>query len=105
MKPERFKGEVLEGHKGFAIEVPFNPETKWKIAAGPLWRGRRGHRVRARINRATFETFIVPRARRFFLLIDDGATSAARLTPGDIVAVEVSASTTSMHVPSCRQGK
>lgn len=30
MKPERFKGEVLEGHKGFAIEVPFNPETKWK---------------------------------------------------------------------------
>ena len=89
MKPERFKGEVLEGHKGAAVEVPFNPESKWKIPPRPLWRGRRGHRVHAKLDGASFDGFIVPRARRFFLLLDERVRSAAGLSAGDLVTIEL----------------
>jgi DNA-binding response OmpR family regulator len=45
VKKERFRSEILLGHKGAAVEVPFDPSMRWGIPAGPLWSGRRGHRV------------------------------------------------------------
>ena len=63
----RFKGTVLAGHKGLAVEVPFEPATP----ARPLAPGRRGHPARGTVNGAKFESAVVPRSRRYWLLLDD----------------------------------
>jgi hypothetical protein len=36
MKLEKFKGELIGGHKDAAIEVPFDPAKLWAIAATRL---------------------------------------------------------------------
>jgi hypothetical protein len=48
---EKFEGQLLLGHKGAAVEVPFDPEEKWTVSARVLWPVRRGHTVRAELNR------------------------------------------------------
>lgn len=63
----RFKGTVLAGHKGLAVEVPFEPNTP----ARPLWPGRKGHPARGTVNGMKFESAVVPRVRRYWLLLDD----------------------------------
>jgi hypothetical protein len=65
VKPATFSGELLEGHKGPAVEVPFDPAARSRTSAVPLWRGRRGHPVRGLLNGRAFESVIVPRSRRF----------------------------------------
>jgi len=87
MKQKRFKAEVLSGHKEDALEVPFDPAQEWGIPAKPLWRGRRGHAVSATVNGFSFAGSIVPRQKRFFLLIDAEARTAARVSAGLIVQV------------------
>ena len=87
MKKQKFKAELLSGHKEDAIEVPFDPATEWGIPAKPLWRGRRGHLVNATINGFSFESSIVPRQKKFYLLIDAKAAKAAGVSNG--VKVEV----------------
>jgi Domain of unknown function (DUF1905) len=89
MKKKRFKAEVLSGHKGSAVEVPFNPSEEWQIDPKPLWRGRRGHSVKVVINRVSFESAIVPRQKKFYLLIDAEAAESARISPGGLVEVAV----------------
>jgi Domain of unknown function (DUF1905) len=88
-KQKKFIGEILSGHKDNAVEVPFDPATEWGIAPGPLWRGRRGHEVRARINRLAFESAIVPRQRKFYLLIDTESANSAGVTEGMKVRITV----------------
>ena len=68
MKRARFKGELLPGHKGGAVEVPFDPAKRWAIAPKQLWRGRHGHSVHADLNGARFDTFIVPRSKKMWPL-------------------------------------
>ena len=89
MKRRTFKAEVLSGHKEDAVEVPFDPATEWDIPAQPLWRGRRGHRVNATVNGSTFESAIVPRQKKFYLLIDSEAAKSARVAAGALVKVLV----------------
>jgi hypothetical protein len=89
MQPKRFKAEVLTGHKGEAVEVPFDPVKEWGILPKPLWRGRRGHSVSAIINDYSFETAIVPRQKKFYLLIDAEAGKTAGILAGTVVRVEV----------------
>ena len=84
-----FSGVVLDGHKGAAVEVPFDPADRWGVAAGPLWPGRRGHRVRGSVNGAAFESAIVPRSRAFWLLLDDAVLGAAGAAVGDTIRVAV----------------
>jgi len=84
---ERFEGTVLAGHKGAACEVPFDPADRWGIPAGSLWKGRRGHRVRVRIQGVSFESAVVPRAGRFWLLVPEEILESAALAIGDPVAV------------------
>ena len=84
-----FKGSLLSGHKEHAVEVPFDPSTQWKIKPQRLWRGTRGHQVVAKIRRISFESAIVPRQKRFYLLIDDETSGALKLSEGDIVRVEL----------------
>jgi hypothetical protein len=89
MTKERFKGELLSGHKGGAVEVPFDPAKQWAIPPRRLWKGRHGHSVQAKLNGARFETFIVPRSKRFFMLVNDELLKAAGVSVGDTVSVTV----------------
>jgi hypothetical protein len=82
-------GELLSGHKQNALEVPFDPAKEWNIQAQPLWRGRRGFRVKARIKGFAFESSIVPRQRRFFLLIDPVVAELAELVVGSRIRATV----------------
>jgi hypothetical protein len=86
-KQTRFKSELLSGHKESALEVPFDPSTEWKVPAQPLWRGRRGHSVIVRINGVSFESAIVPRQKKFYLLVDRESQEAAGISEGDLVTV------------------
>jgi hypothetical protein len=89
MKTERFKADVLTGHKGAAVEVPFNPAERWDVPAARVMPGRRGHPVRAALNQVPFESFIVPRAKRSFLLITPEVLYRAQAKVGDTVSVVV----------------
>jgi hypothetical protein len=61
----------------------------WRVAAKPLWRGRRGHQVNATVNGFSFESSIVPRQKAFYLLIDAEAAKAAGVSDGAKVEVVV----------------
>jgi hypothetical protein len=90
MKMIRFKAELLPGHKDDAVEVPFNPTEEWGLPPQPIWRGRKGHRVSGTLNRRRFEEgFIVPRSKKFFLLIDKDMQREAGITVGDSVSIAV----------------
>ena len=89
MKKKNFKAELQPGHKDDAVQVPFNPADVWGLIPEPLWRGRKGHRVRATLNGFPFETFIVPRQRKFFLMVEPDVKEQARVGVGDVVAVTV----------------
>ena len=91
MKKKKFKAAVLSGHKEDAIEVPFDPAKEWKVQPQPLWRGRRGHAVNAIVNGFSFESVIVPRQKKFYLLIDKESGRIARISEGELVSVTVQA--------------
>jgi len=84
-----FTGELLSGHKQDALEVPFDPAMEWNIQPQPLWRGRRGFPVQARIKGFKFDSSIVPRQRRFFLLIDPDVVKSAGLVRGRLIKITV----------------
>ena len=81
-----FEGELLIGHKGAAVEVPFDPEEKWAISPRALWRG---HAVRAELNGVCFGSCIVPRSRKFWMPIDEDIQSKAGIEIGDRVRITV----------------
>ncbi len=87
IKKKKFKAEVLSGHKEDAVEVPFDPEKEWGIPPKPLWRGRRGHLVNATINGFSFAGSIVPRQKKFYMLIDAEAAKSAGISAGAVVRV------------------
>jgi hypothetical protein len=89
MKKEKFTAELLLGHKGAAVEVPFDPAEMWAIAARPLWPGRRGHTVRGELNGVSFGSVIVPRSRKFWMLVDKEIQEKAGVSIGDTVRVRV----------------
>ena len=89
VKKERFRAQLLPGHKGAAVEVPFDPSKQWGIDGRPLWRGRRGHSVRGQLNGISFDSCIVPRSRKFWMLVDEGVQRMAGVSVGDTVRVTV----------------
>lgn len=89
MRKRTFKGEVLAGHKDHAVEVPFDPAVEWGVGTKALRPGRRGHSVDAVVNGFSFPSSIVPRQKRFYLLIDAQARIAAEVEAGNVVQVEV----------------
>jgi hypothetical protein len=89
MTPSHFSATLLDGHKGAAAEVPFDPAVKWSIPATALWKGRRGHRVRAELNGTAFESAIVPRSKRYYLLLSDEQLTEAGASIGDTVKFAV----------------
>lgn len=84
-----FTAELLSGHQQDALEVPFDPAVVWNIQPQPLWRGRRGFPVKALIRGHAFDSSIVPRQKRLFLLIDSEVTESAGLVLGARVRATV----------------
>ncbi len=78
---------VLEGHKGRAFEVPFDPGKRWGLSAQSLRPGRRGFRVRARVKAKAFETAAVARSRRFWALVTDEMEADLDLETGATIRV------------------
>jgi len=85
----RFSAVLLEGHKGTAVEVPFDPDERWTQAARALRPGRRGHWVRGKLEGVDFTSAIVPRSGRFWLLVDEPLRRAAGVRVGDTVRVTI----------------
>ena len=91
MKSERFTSVVLAGHKGLAFEIPFDPAERWGVAPVALRPGRRGHPVRGTVDGRPFESAVVSRARRFFVLVSDAMQKEGKLRVGSSVRVSLSA--------------
>ena len=89
MRRKQFKAELLSGHKDAAVEVPFDPAEVWGIPPKPLWHGRRGHEVHGRLNGLPFESCIVPRQKKYFMIVDADTIKAARISVGDLVTTIV----------------
>lgn len=89
MTKKKFKAELLSGHKEAAVEVPFDPVQEWGLEPKPLWRGRRGHSVDATVNGFSFASSIVPRQKKFYLIIDAEAKKGAKVHEGAVVQVAV----------------
>ena len=85
MKTERFKAVLLGGHKDPAVEVPFDPATRWTVPTTRIGPGRHGHRVHGRLNGLEFESVVVPRGGASFLIVPEELKEAAKLAPGDTV--------------------
>ncbi|MBS2021139.1 MAG: hypothetical protein JST92_01925 [Deltaproteobacteria bacterium] len=79
------RAKVLNGHKGCAAMLPFEPEKVWLTKAAPIAPGRRGHAVRGTINRKRFESFVVGRSKKHFVLLDEATLKSARAKEGDLV--------------------
>ena len=86
---QRFSGELLSGHKQDAVEVPFDPGRVWQLEPQALRPGRRGFRVKATIKGRAFESAIVARQKRWFLLIDSEVARQAGVDLADTVQVAV----------------
>jgi len=86
-----FSGELLAGHKDAALEVPFDPSVVWRAEAKSLWTGRRGFEVKATLNGVSFESCIVPRQKKFFMLVSEDVIKETGIEVGDTVkaAVEI----------------
>jgi hypothetical protein len=88
-----FTAELLDGHKGPAVLVPFDPGETWGASPTPTETKAYGkiaaHLVAGTMNRRRFEGCIVKRWGKFFILVDDGLRAAAGVEVGDVVRVTV----------------
>lgn len=86
---DSFAGVVLAGHKQAAIEVPFDPAQRWGVAAATIFPGRRGHAVQARVGGEVFRSYIVPRSKRFWLILENPQLKAMNVEVGDRIRVSL----------------
>lgn len=89
MANARFTATLLDGHKGAAFEVPFDPSEQWPVEPERLRAGRNGHRVVGTINGVGFESAVVPRSKKFWVEIDDKVRQKAKLKIGSSAKIEM----------------
>lgn len=88
---QRFHAEILGGHKGAAVIVPFDPAKTWNLEPTDVpapWR--KGYLVQGTINRSRFEGWIGRRWGRNFILVDEALLKRTRTSIGDVVSLSVS---------------
>jgi len=83
------EGVLVAGHKGPAVEVPFDPAAEWGTEQAALGPGRRGYPVEVLLNGVRFRSAIVSRRRRFFVLVDESIARRAASTIGQRVRLTV----------------
>lgn len=87
---QRFHAQILDGHKGAAVIVPFDPAKIWRVepAAVPApWK--KGYLITGKINRTRFEGWIGNRWGRNFILVDEALLKRTRTNIGDVVRFAV----------------
>jgi hypothetical protein len=89
MKRITTDGVLLTGHKGAAVEVPFDPADEWGVREEALWPGRNGHPVEVALNGVRFRSAIVSRMSRFYVLVDEALARRAGAAVGDQVKLTV----------------
>jgi len=93
MPRKTFDAELLDGHNGPAVLVPFDPTEAWGALPVPVDTAAYGkiaaHPVAGTMNRRKFEGCIVRRWGKHFILVDDALQRAARVAVGDVVRVVV----------------
>ena len=89
MKTATFSATVLSGHKDDAVEVPFDPAERWNSMPVSIRARRRGHRVHAEIGSHGFDTYVVARSGKFWLLLPRDLEVAAGIGVGERVAVKI----------------
>ena len=89
MKAEQISGVVLAGHKGDAVEVPFDPGAKWDVAVQQIGPGRRGYRVAFRVGATRFDSYVVARSRKFWLLLSAEVEDKLSIKAGDTVSLSL----------------
>lgn len=87
MNGARFRAVVMSGHKEDAVEVPFDPAAKWGIKTQQIGAVRSGFAARAEINGVAFDTFVVARARKFWLLLPPEVGAKTDVAAGDEIAI------------------
>lgn len=87
MSIQTITGVLLSGHKEDALQVPFDPGKEWTLQSVPMAQGRRGFSVDATVKGFKFQSYIVARSGRFWLLVDSSVKERAHLTVGDTVSV------------------
>ncbi|HEV7425660.1 MAG TPA: MmcQ/YjbR family DNA-binding protein [Thermoanaerobaculia bacterium] len=89
MENARFTATLLDGHKGAAFEVPFDPSERWSIEPSRLRAGRNGHRVIGTVNGVGFDSAIVPRAKKFWVEIGEEVVTRAKLAVGSKAKIDL----------------
>jgi hypothetical protein len=92
-KMARFRAEILMGHKGAAVLVPFDPEEVWAIPARKVSDqpgGKEGFLVKGTLAGARFESWIGLRWGRRFVLTPGELLARAEVKVGDTVEVTLS---------------
>ena len=89
MKRQSFSDTVLTGHKGKAIEVPFDPGLLWGIKQEQIHPGRRGYRVIGEVKGLNFSSHVVARSKKFWLLLPAAIEAGAKVGVGETVAVKL----------------
>lgn len=89
-RTKRFRAEILEGHKGAAVIVPFDPAAEWKAKPSAVPAPyKTGYLVEGSLNDEPFEGFIGKRWGRRFILIDAALQKRAGAKVGDVVVVKI----------------
>jgi hypothetical protein len=84
-----FDAVLLSGHKQDAVELPFDPASAWNSIPEAIQPGRRGHRVRGTLNGVAFDSWVVSRSKRHFVLIEEPVRLDAGAAVGDAVHVVI----------------
>ncbi len=81
---ERFVSVVLDGHKGLAFQIPFDPAERWGVSRCSCGRG--GGVIACEAP----SSVVVSRARKFFVLVTDQMKKAGKFRNGSSVRVSLS---------------
>lgn len=89
-RPEKFQAEVRAGHKGCAVEVPFDPARARGVRPTHVVCQRvKGIAARGTPEGTPFESWIVDRWGNHFLLLGDDLLAEAGVRPGETVELRV----------------
>lgn len=83
MQERSFTGVVQAGHKEHAVEVPFSPAELWNREPERFGHGRKGVAVRGRLRGFEFESHVVSRSGKHWLLLPPEVEQAAGLRVGE----------------------
>src|SRR5262245_22087685 len=90
-----FEAVLLDGHKGPAVLVPFDPAKEWGVpealVPNEVYGALPGHLVRGTLNGKRFEGWIGRRWGKRFVLVDEALRRAAGISVGDPVKVVLEA--------------